>query len=145
MGRAKRNTALTGSDSRIRKAVAALHPPTHAMLLDRDTLAASRQIQRILSRGKSAVREVRGVLADLASKDKGLPVLKNPGFSFNVIREIPPISQALSGLYLPSGTPDVLAPPARRYTLPRVWTSTFFDWGMLIQRRENFRRYRAQI
>jgi hypothetical protein len=124
MPRAKKSVAPVISDFQLREAIAALQPPTEELLVDKPMRTASRQIQRILSGGKSKVStatELKAVLADLASAGKAVPVLKGPGLSgAGIIGQIPPISQVMSGLYLPVDTPDILVPPARRYFAARV-------------------------
>ncbi len=128
MARAKRNTVALMSDPRIRRAFAALVPPTDKMLLDKDMLATSRQIDRMLSRGKSGTRELQRALNGLTSTVTPMKVMGGHGFLLTT-RQIGSVYQYLSGLYLPGDTPDVVVPPARRYTLPSVFTSSFFGSG----------------
>ncbi len=95
--------------------------------MDKEMLKISRDLDRALSRAGKNHREVRSNLDTLTAAVHPLSVrgvfVKFGPFA-TITQPIISLTEILNGLYLPVDAPDVMVPPARRYTTPQTWTGS---------------------
>jgi hypothetical protein len=111
MRRQRRSATKRISEARVRKALAQLKPPNDAMLLDAETVKASRKLDAAIKRGKNNKREIQQILKGLSASVPPVMSTRGGGFSLGRVS----IVELLNGLYLPTEDPAFWVPAKRRY------------------------------
>ena len=117
------------SQGMIRKAASQLGAPTNDMLLDAGMLKASRKLRRLLGRRETSQKQIRSVLAGIGKAGMPQQFLDLKFTPSQTIQQISSISKAISGIYEPVDTVDLLVPSYRRYKYPTLTHSSNFGGG----------------
>jgi hypothetical protein len=117
------------SQAVLRKAASKLGAPTNDMLLDLDMLKATRNVRLLFGKQRVSQKQITSALASIGKA--GMPQ-QFLDFKFTpslTVSQVSSISKALSGIYEPVDTVDLLVPSYRRYKYPTLTHSSNFGGG----------------